>query len=522
MAVGSGWLNGSRLAAVDSFLMPDELRYTLDSAGNYGAPLLLLLLSCWLAWRRRGDGPFWLGRWTAAFFTLSVGGLLLADHWTGREDIALIGRWWPALFILLGFELFMLTLRRNRQERKPSADVSGVATAIVIAVTAYGVTQYAELPYRWLDQWAAERSGYGDYGEEKGFSYVKPVVSAAPTADLERIVIDNPNGKVRIERGGVDTIVVESTVWIDSGDHTEADAAAERTETVLTAGEETTIKTIAAGFGGNGQRKPRVNLVVYLPPSIADAAPSVPTAPELPAMTTSTPPSDADIHSNKPIDEETPNADEEIAVKPPLDIQVTIVSGDVNVSQLTAPINLTLSVSDGQVLASGIAGLVSAKMVNGNVQLRDIQGDVDVSARNGSIEVARASANVNASTSNGSIHLNQVQGDLEADTKNGGIKIQEANGSVKADTLNGTIEASSAMVGGDWDIVGLVGDVRLKLPVHGSYEMNGSATFGTIKVEPGLPLEVNKKTVRGTIGTGQHRVYVNANSNIVISPFAAQ
>ncbi|MWC30693.1 DUF4097 family beta strand repeat-containing protein [Paenibacillus sp. MMS18-CY102] len=503
-------------------LMPDKLRYLLDTAGVYGAPLLLLGVSGWLIWRRRGERA-WLGRWTSALFTLSVGSLLLADYWTGREDIALIGRWWPALFILLGFELFMLSLQRNRRAGRPSADVSGVATAIVIAVTAYGITQYAELPYRWLDQWAAERSGYGNYGDEKGFSYVKPAVSAAPSEGLESIVIDNPNGKVRVERGNIEKIVVESTVWIDSGDHFEADAAAEQTETALTVADETTIKTTSAGFGNNGQRKPRVNLVVYLPPSIADAIPAVPdipAVPEVPALADATASPNEAEKSNGQSDVETPDTGESADVKPPLAIQITIVSGDVNVSDLSAPVKLTLNVGDGQVIAAGVAGTVAAKTVNGNVQLRDIQGDIEASARNGSIEVTRAGANVNASTSNGGIHLNHVLGDLEADTKNGEIKIQEAAGSVKADTLNGSIEASATTLGGDWDIVGLVGDVRLRLPVQGNYEMNGSATFGTIKVDLGLPLEVNKKTVRGTVGTGQYRIYVNANSNIVISSSA--
>jgi len=541
--------------------MPDKLRPWFDRAGDYGAPALLFAMTAWIVLRRRDDGRYRLGRWTSAALAFGTGALLLSDEWSGRGDIALLGSWWPLLFVLIGCELLAYSLRRRRAHGALSADMSAVLAAAAIAVTAYGITQYAELPYRWLDQWAAQRSGYTNFSEEKGFSYDKPAVSADVPAELKRIVIDNPNGSVRVERGRSERIVVESTVWIDSADRAEAAAAAEGTAVELVAGEETSIKTASQGFGDNGVRKPRVNIIVWLPPSIADAAPIDQVAPgNMPpdAPDRATPSEEASSRQDRaPVIDANPDdtgtlsgqshspsepiaADEsplpsddgettdEVPEQPaqqqaeehkPLELRIQIQSGDAEVFDIAAPVAVAIEVGNGTITAQRIAGTVAAKTVNGSVQLMQVADRIEASVSNGAIDVVEAGGNVSASTANGGIHLKQVLGDIEVETKNGEVSIREAAGRVKADTLNGTIEVYSGTVGGDWDIVGLVGDVRLQLPVDGSYELNGSVTFGQIRIDPALPLASVRKTARGIVGSGEHRIYVNANSSIVIAPF---
>lgn len=571
------------------FVTPDKLRPALDAIGGFGAPILLLAIAVRIMLRKRSDVPR-LGRWTAAIATSATAGLLLYDEWTSHESIALLGTWWPVLFVLIGIELLVHTLRRRKPMPRLAADASGLIWAAVIAITAYSITQYAELPYRWLDQWAAQRNGYSNFSEEKGFSFTKPDITADRVDDMKRISVDNPNGSVRFMRGTEEQIIVESTVWIDSDDKETAEAAADQTLVELTVGEETTIMTKSAGFGDKGDRRPRVNLTVYLPPSLADAPP--PPAQE----DTTQPPSgetgtdqsgstdasdtnvaanaDADNTANHAVDdsvtaEQPPSAGnassdqaaisedsdltaentneagadptdsststesdlppatgdeaaplmEEEPVEPPLDVHVAVQLGDVDINGISAPIGLSIEVGDGRIQVVDVTGNVSAKSVNGSIELSRIAGDITASVSNGSIDVKQASGNVTASTANGGIHLNDVAHDVEVDTKNGEIAIHEAGGRVKADTLNGSIEVFSGTVGGDWDIVGLVGDIRLKLPIAADYELNGTVTFGTIDIKPGLPLTTTKKTVRGTTGSGEHRIYINANNSISIAPY---
>lgn len=564
---------------------PDKLRPVLDEIGGFGAPILLLAVAGWIIVRKRSNSSR-LGRWTAAIATIATAGLLLFDEWTGQERIALLGTWWPILFVLIGIELFVHTLRRRKPMTRLTADASGIIWAAVIAITAYSITQYAELPYRWLDQWAAQRNGYTNFGEEKGFSFTKPDMTAELVDDMKRITIDNPNGNVRLVRGTDEQIIVKSTVWIDAGDKETAEAASEQTNVKLTVGEETTIVTKSVGFGDKGDRMPRVNVTVYLPPSLADAPVPPPVESTQPPTTEdgSTAGSNTDTNTDAAIDqtaatatdssdeltstgessatlpsdtaesntiaeptdpakdpasqtgivdlndpaasgepstsiEDAERLNQEEPIEPPLDVHIAIQLGDTDISGITAPIGLSVEVGDGRILAADIAGVVTAKAVNGSIELNRIDGDINASVSNGSIDVGQSSGNVTASTANGGIHLNDVARDVEVDTKNGEIAIHEAGGRVKADTLNGSIEVFSATVGGDWDIVGLVGDIRLKLPVAADYELNGTVTFGTIDVLPGLPLTTTKKTVRGVTGSGEHRIYINANNSISIAPY---
>lgn len=86
--------------------------------------------------------------------------------------------------------------------------------------------------------------------------------------------------------------------------------------------------------------------------------------------------------------------------------------------------------------------------------------------------------------------------------------------SVKADTLNGDIELSSDIVGGNWDLDSSVGEIKLAMPENSHFTLYGSVTFGNITSE--LPLEVSKKTIRGTMGDGTFRIQINATNSISI------
>ena len=536
------------LLLTSMLVTPDKLRPALGAIGGFGTPILLMAAAVTIVLRKRSGGPR-LGRWTAAAVTTATAGLLLYDEWTGHERIALLGTWWPILFVLMGIELLVYTLRRRKPMPRLATDASGLIWAAVVDITAYSITQYAELPYRWLDQWAAQRNGYSNFGEVKGFNFTKPDITADVVDDLKRINVDNPNGSVRFKRGTEEQIIVKSTVWIDSGDKQEAEAAADKTTVELTVGGETSIVTKSVGFGDKSARRPRVNLTVYLPPSMADAPLPPPeedvTPPptELPAASADSevPAEAADESAAEPVEvdqaavdqatasaseeqvppstEEEAPATEEDQVEPTLDIQVAVQLGDVDMEGISAPIGLSIEVGDGRIQAVDINGNVSVRTVNGSIELSRIAGDINASVSNGSIEVKQAAGNVTASTANGGIHLNDVANDVEVDTKNGEIAIHEAGGRVKADTLNGSIEVVSGTVGGDWDIVGLVGDIRLRLPIAADYELNGTVTFGTIDIKPGLPLTTTKKTVRGTTGSGEHRIYINANNSISIAPY---
>ncbi|WP_169089516.1 DUF4097 family beta strand repeat-containing protein [Paenibacillus sp. PL91] len=512
-----------------------------------GPIIILAAITLQLRSRKGSVSMFKLGRFTAAVLVLAVGVLLLWDQIQGKNDISLLGQWWPVIFILLGLEVILFSIKFKGAEKKLRLDVAGGMIALVITMTAYVVTQYADIPFRWLDQFNVDLNGAADYGEEKGFRYDKAIIKVPLDEAASLIQIVNPNGQVTVRSGDVQEIELLTAVWVDLTDKTEADAIAEQSTVKINPGAELTLEAKGQSYGANGSMKPRMNMIITVPMSLSDQLQVEETPSETPTHLESEQPIDATNAAksespltfgtaldaiqqlateppgnsdNNPIDEpeQNPQDDEDVEEQQPaLKMKVESGNGPVEVKALTLPGGLDIRSSSGIVKISNINGSVSVKGNNGDIHISGITGDSSIETKNGTIAAETIQGKLFANTLNGSLEINQIEGDIEAETKNGKIKMNGAGASVKADTLNGSIELSSATVGGDWDLDSSVGEVKLAMPQDGHFTVYGSVTFGNITTE--LPLEVSKKTIRGSIGEGTFRIQINATNSIMISQF---
>lgn len=498
------------------------------------ASILLLLRS-----RKGSVSMFKLGRFTAAVLVLTVGILLLLDQMNGRNDISLLGQWWPVIFIVLGLEIIIFSLKFKGAEKKLRLDVAGGMIALVITLTAYVVTQYADIPFRWLDQFNVDLNGTAEYGEEKGFQYDKAVIKVPLDEAASLIRIVNPNGQVTVRTGDVQEIELLTAVWVDVADKAEADAIAEQSMVKVNPGAEVTLEAKGQSYGTNGSRKPRMNMLITVPMSLSDQVKVEEAPTESPVQTDLTgildaanvnslempfPIVAADEDSALPLatdtdsggeTEQTPEPTEE--PKPALKLSVEADNGSVEIKEMTLPGGLDIRSNSGIISVSNINGSLTVKGNNGSITVNGITGDSSLETKNGTITAAKIQGKLFANTLNGSLEIKDITGNIEAETKNGKIKMDGAGSSVKADTLNGSIELSSDKVGGDWDLDSSVGEVKLAMPEDGHFTVYGSVTFGNITTE--LPLEVSKKTIRGSIGEGTYRIQINATNSISIRQF---
>lgn len=496
--------------------------------------IMLLLRS-----RKGSVSMFKLGRFTAAVLVLTVGILLLLDQINGRNDISLLGQWWPVIFIILGLEIIIFSLKFKGAEKKLRLDVAGGMIALVITLTAYVVTQYADIPFRWLDQFNVDLNGAAEYGEEKGFRYDKAVIKVPLDEAASLIRIVNPNGQVTVRTGDVQEIELLTAVWVDVAEKTEADAIAEQSTVKVNPGAEVTLEAKSQSYGANGSRKPRMNMIITVPMSLSDQvqveeeATETPLQPDLNSVLDAAkekslempfPIAEEEVDSNMQLATDT-NSDEETEPtpetteepKPALKLSVESDNGSVEVKELALPGGLDIRSNSGIISVSNINGALTVKGNNGSITVNGISGDSSLETKNGTIAAANIKGKLFANTLNGSLEIKDIKGNIEAETKNGKIKMDGAGASVKADTLNGSIELSSDTVGGDWDLDSSVGEVKLTMPVYGHFTVYGSVTFGNITTE--LPLEVSKKTIRGTIGEGTFRIQINATNSIAIKQF---
>lgn len=509
---------------------------------SVGPLLMLAAIALVLTARKGAAWMFKLGRITAGIAIFTIGSLLMWDLLKGRNDIALLSEWWPAVFILLGIEMILYTTLLKGKAGRLRLDVPGFAAALVITVAAYAVTQYADFPVKWLDQFNVDLNGRLDYGEEKGYRFDKNVIKVPFDEEVTSLKIINANGDVTVRSGDVEEVELQATVWVDLANEAEAAEIADQSTVEIKPGGEIVIEGKGQAFGPNGNRLPRMNMVIVIPeleaPPAINETESPVTVTESPEVGLEETTDGAGASGNEPEAETEANGTErtdsaiieptsllkqlspEELVEPfepvqTIKLEVESDNGNVSVSELNAIDGVMIRNGSGLVKLSSIRGPVAVKGMNSSIETEVVAGESSLITENGTILAKSMSeGSLSASTLNGDIELRDIEGDLDVETKNGGILVSGAASNVKVDTLNGNIDISSSIVGGNWDLDSSVGEIKLRVPFDGNYSVYGSVTFGKITTD--LPLEQTRKTIRGAIGESVYRIHINATNSISI------
>jgi len=452
------------------------------------------------------------GRVTAALLIITAGTLLLSDKIQGKNHIALLAQWWPLLVIALGIESIVYSLLAKRSGKALRIDMLSMLSSLILAGTAFVVTQYSDFPARWLDEFNVDISQIAEYDEEKGFQYEKPLLKAPLDDALELITITNINGHIAIRTGDVQEAVIRTVIWVDTPDKGEADRIADQSFIQITPGPQLGLEAKGQAYGANNAQMARMNIELTLPSSMAHVIPT----PEKSVEEAADQLLETDAENNAEGEETETSSIPIIADPIPLQMKIDVGLGDVSISDLQLAGGLNIRSSSGLVKVERVTGPVIVKSKNGSIEAKEIYGTGgSFEARNGSIALSELGGDVYVSTLNGTLELLGVLGSVEAETRNGEILIDEPMGAVKADTLNGNIVLSSSVVAGDWDLGSSIGEIRISMPEFGDYRFYGSVTFGKINSE--LPFHISKKIVRAQSGAGTHRIQINANNNIHIT-----
>lgn len=163
---------------------------------QYGAEYIVsaaLIMTALIMMVREGRRRYWRsGRLTAAALLLSVAVLLLLDKFTGLDDMLLLRKWWPLLFVFWGLEHILALVWNFRKKLRPKrllrVDAQGLLLSMFISFSVFAVTQQDHYMHLWnrvsLDLTAAGT----EYSAQEGYRVEKP--------ELE-IPIDLDTGKSR-------------------------------------------------------------------------------------------------------------------------------------------------------------------------------------------------------------------------------------------------------------------------------------------------------------------------------------
>lgn len=113
-------------------------------------------------------------------------------------------------------------------------------------------------------------------------------------------------------------------------------------------------------------------------------------------------------------------------------------SGDLDVT-VPAGTEVVIRTENGDVVASGLAGALSARTANGDIEVTDSETDVETTTSNGDISVTNVGGTVTADSSNGRITISTVSGNASATTSNGSVEVSAVGGDVHGESSNGRV-----------------------------------------------------------------------------------
>jgi DUF4097 and DUF4098 domain-containing protein YvlB len=135
------------------------------------------------------------------------------------------------------------------------------------------------------------------------------------------------------------------------------------------------------------------------------------------------------------------------------------------------------------------------------------------------LRVPRDLAEITARTVNGGIEVEDVGGTVVLRTTNGGIDVDNARGAVSARTVNGgmDIHLSSWDERESMEFTTVNGGIDLAVPENSDFDIDASVTNGHIETE--FPVEVygkiSKRRLRGRVGEGGRLVEIHTTNGSV-------
>lgn len=179
-------------------------------------------------------------------------------------------------------------------------------------------------------------------------------------------------------------------------------------------------------------------------------------------------------------------------------------------------LNYELDLVNGKVQVDNmnVADYFKAGTTNGGVNIAHINGDVYADSTNGTVMVSDVEGNAKADTTNGKVVLERIAGDATASTTNGSVEIDDVHADVKADTTNGNVRVRTNQLGGDWELETTNGKIEVFLPEDASFRVKGKTSWG--KISSDFPLDIDKKSVSGSVNGGKYFIEVDTNSSVGI------
>ena len=201
----------------------------------------------------------------------------------------------------------------------------------------------------------------------------------------------------------------------------------------------------------------------------------------------------------------------EITVPPNSRVVARSGSGDLEVADLTGPVDV--STGSGDVRVGRIAEAVKARTGSGEIDL-DGAASLEASTGSGNVVAGSVRGDLEARSGSGDITVGQKgTGSIDVSTGSGDVEVTGANGPVRVRASSGDIRVEGTPVS-DWDVSASSGDVRLRLDGQAGFDLDLRTNSGHIETSHPVSGRDShtRRELRGQVRGGGPRVHVTTSS----------
>jgi DUF4097 and DUF4098 domain-containing protein YvlB len=441
---------------------------------------------------RRGSivGPLLLITLGVVFLMVQIGRLPSRLVW------GWYGQWWPVLLIGVGLLVLLewgvdMLLHRDSTVPYVRRSMGGGVVFLLIFLVVAGIVFSA-----------ARRAGTNflannfnlnqeDVDEFLGDKHESDQTILQAFSAGDSFEVDNPRGDVTVSGTSDDNqvhILLHKEVYSRS-DSDAADKAQRLSATPMVTGNNIQLRLPAIEGA-------RVDLIVTIPPAAAETVIA----------------NHGDVHVSD--------------IKGP--INITANHGDVEVSAITGAVITHINNSNSSFSAHSTAGSVSVTGRGGDLTLSDINGPVDLQGdffgathlehiRNTikfhtsrtDFQLARLDGEIDISTDE-ALSADQAVGPVILTTRDRNITLERISGDVAVTNRNGKVSVTSAPPLGNLTVENRNGSVNLTLPDQAAFNVHAQTTDGNIANDFSLPQSDNDhvNVMTGTVGKGTANIKI--------------
>jgi hypothetical protein len=210
-------------------------------------------------------------------------------------------------------------------------------------------------------------------------------------------------------------------------------------------------------------------------------------------------------------------------------------SGDVRISNVRGDVEL--HGTSGDISLREVGGMVKVEVTSGNIEAKDIGGDLRIlsssgdavvdrihggfvmQATSGDADAKRVSGDCQVQLITGDLALKGCLGNVQFQTSTGDAEVTDVEGGVTATTASGKLDVQIVPVGDKQFVLSSSsGDINVfyAAPKHYGFLLDVATGTGSIEGDLAIKVEeINRRRLKGVVGSGQSRVIIETASGDV-------